>query len=275
MRSWHLAAILAALVTAIAVVAGFLFFSFVDTNADAEGVAERFFEAVADARYDDAYRDTAPAFQQATPVPEFRAALDRVGLAAYRSAQWNDRTTARTRTTLRGTLALADGVQIPATLVLVRLGEAWRIHSLDMRGRGDSADAVHLGVARPPAPGAGEDAALAERTLLSFNDAVQRADFTQFHGSLARQFRQRYDPEEIQQSFQAFIDRDIDIAAIENFEPIFEERTAAQEAAESGRLRLKGRYPTRPSEVLFDLVYLWEEGAWRLIEISVRVQPAE
>ena len=62
----------------------------------------------------------------------------------------------------------------------------------------------------------------------------------------------------------------IDISPIKVTRPQFD---PAPKLNNRGALEVKGRYPTRPSEVLFDLRYVKEGGQWRLITINVRVKP--
>jgi len=84
--------------------------------------------------------------------------------------------------------------------------------------------------------------------------------------------RRKFTPEGLQRVFQRFIDRNVNIAPIRNHQPEFGSETRF---LPPGRLKLKGRFSTRPSEVQFDLSYVWEGGAWRLIALNVQVVPVK
>ncbi len=41
-----------------------------------------------------------------------------------------------------------------------------------------------------------------------------------------------------------------------------------------GTLRLIGHFPTKPQEILFDITFLYERGAWRISTLNVGARPA-
>jgi hypothetical protein len=83
--------------------------------------------------------------------------------------------------------------------------------------------------------------------------------------------REKYNAEQLRGAFQTFVDQNIDLAPIRAVEPVFEPREAR--VGPGGQLALKGHFPTRPSQVQFELAYVMEGGAWRLVSINVRVRP--
>jgi hypothetical protein len=228
--------------------------------------AEAFLTHVGNGRYEEAYRSAAPQFRSNQDLAAFRAVAQRYGLDKYESASWNSREINDGRATLEGAIRTKGGGRVPATVVLVKSDGNWLVYSLRFTEAGVSPGD------RPPT-GALDPAAmkrLALRSLLDFNDAVQRRDFTAFHAGLARPMREKYTPQTFQSAFQPFIDQKIDLAPIRAVEPVFEPAEARVSA--SGELALKGRFPTQPSQVYFDLSYVMEGGEWRLIGINVRVR---
>ncbi len=77
-------------------------------------------------------------------------------------------------------------------------------------------------------------------------------------------------PEKLQEIFQSFIDKEINIAQIAKLEPVFDEPPAINA---DGFLVAKGSYATKPSKVFFELKYVDQDGAWKLIGINVNVKP--
>jgi hypothetical protein len=110
---------------------------------------------------------------------------------------------------------------------------------------------------------------MTKTTLLDFNSAVQSADFTSFHGKICKPWKSQITAEKLKESFQAFIDKDIDIGNISSSTAEF------SPAPEIGRelgyktLKLRGRYPTSPQYTKFELNYIPEGKEWKLSKIVV------
>ena len=113
---------------------------------------------------------------------------------------------------------------------------------------------------------------LALDSLLSFNKAIQARSFEGFYGRIANLWRKETTPEKLLEIFQAFIDQKIDITPITKLEPAFDGSPAIND---DGFLVLKGSYPTKPSKVSFELKYVFEDDAWKLVGINVHVKPPE
>lgn len=246
---------LAALVALILV----LVFSLTSGAVDA---AEAFLSLVGRGQYEEAYRLAAPQFRASQNLASFRSVAQRHGLDKYESASWTSREISGGRATLQGTIRTRDGGRVPASIVLVESDGRWLVFGLSFADAGVASELDHSAMRR-----------LASRSLLDFNEAVQRRDFKAFHATLARPMREKYTPEQLQRAFQVFIDQNLNFAPIRDVEPVFEPREAR--IGSGGELTLKGHFPTRPAEVVFDLSYLMEGGEWRLISINVRVRPVQ
>jgi hypothetical protein len=232
--------------------------------------AEAFLTLVGKGQYEEAYRSAAPQFRSNQDLGTFLATMQRYGLDKYESASWSSREITNGRATLEGTIRTSGGGRVPASVILVKSDGAWLVYGMRFAGAG-------VGTREEAPGGAALDQAamkrLALRSLLDFNEAVRRRDFTSFHAGLARPMREKYTPAQLRDVFKTFVHQKIDIAPIGAVEPEFESPAARPSA--SGELALKGRFPTRPSEVQFDLAYIMEGGEWRLIGINVRVRPPQ
>lgn len=130
---------------------------------------------------------------------------------------------------------------------------------------------VLLHGATPKVPADKELKALVFDSLLAFNQAVQKKDFTQFHKErLSSQFREQFPLEKFAAAFQVFIDKGYDISNIAKSEPVFDAPPAIDS---DGLLVVKGQYPTRPNKVTFKLTYIQESSAWKLMGINVQAIP--
>src|SRR5688572_4145925 len=60
-------------------------------------------------------------------------------------------------------------------------------------------------------PSSDEMQEMVKKTLLDFNDGLQKEDFTDFHGKLSKFWQKQTSPEKLKTSFQGFIDGDADL----------------------------------------------------------------
>jgi hypothetical protein len=104
-------------------------------------------------------------------------------------------------------------------------------------------------------------------SLQAFNTAVRAGDFTSFHAILANVWKTETTPKKLQQVFQEFIEKEIDIGLLKDAEP----QIAMAAVNESGVLTVSGQYPTESSRVQYELEYANELDSWKLRGISVRV----
>ena len=107
--------------------------------------------------------------------------------------------------------------------------------------------------------------------LLSFNRAVQIRDFTSFYETLSEGWKKQTSPQQLQKTFQVFLDRKIDIEGIKNVKPLLGSPPALKD---NGLLVIAGHYPTRPSRVGFELEYATDSDGWKLMGITVNVGKA-
>jgi hypothetical protein len=230
-------------------------------TGDAAKAANKFLDLVGKGKVEQAYKEAAPLFRQQQTLEGFRRAVLRYRIDKYKSASWPTREIKNNRTVLTGVIEMRDGGKLPASVGLMKIGETWRVYGMTFNPDGPAS-----------APKREEIEKLVRRSLLDFNQAVQRKDFSAFHATLSSAMRKKYTPAQIQGVFRIFIAQDIDISGIKSARPRF---GPAPRLNDKGELAVNGRYPTRPSEVLFSLRYAREGGQWRLIGINVRVKPVK
>jgi len=258
MKAWKWILVGGACVVVAVVLFNLLIFA---TTGPAAEAANAFLDHVGNGRIEQAYKEAAPLFRQRQALSAFRVAAQRFGMDKFKSASWSSREISGDRTLLKGTITLRDGSRLPAHIGLVKIGDAWRVFGMTFPSGGVSAGGL---------PPLAETEALVLRSLLGFNAAVRGKDFGPFHAKLSSAMRKKFTAEQIQGVFHRFIAEGIDISPIKGTRPQFD---PAPKLNNLGALEVKGRYPTRPSEVLFDLRYVKEGGQWRLITINVRVKP--
>ena len=114
-----------------------------------------------------------------------------------------------------------------------------------------------------------ESKRLALDSLLAFNKALREKSFDRFYAQIAKLWQDQTTPEKLAEIFQPFLKADADISPIAKVEPVFDLKPAINE---DSFLVLKGAYPTKPSQVLFDLKYVYEEQNWKLVGINLNLK---
>ena len=76
-----------------------------------------------------------------------------------------------------------------------------------------------------------------------------------------------FPPDRLQQAFKEFADKQIDIELIGALKPTYEPEPLVDA---SGRLVVKGWFPTDPMRVAFSLDFIPSDGEWKLISINVK-----
>jgi hypothetical protein len=109
---------------------------------------------------------------------------------------------------------------------------------------------------------------LAKDTLLDFSNAVQKKDFSAFHATVATEFAQEFSPEQMLQAFRTLIDKQSNLAAIQNASVIFQPGPSIDER---GVLNLAGFFPLQPQPVYFRNRYVWQDAQWKLAAIDVQL----
>jgi 2C-methyl-D-erythritol 2,4-cyclodiphosphate synthase len=123
-----------------------------------------------------------------------------------------------------------------------------------------------------PLPSGAELKKLTDQTLLSFNSAVQKADFTDFYKSTAELWQKQTTPDKLKEIFKSFIDRKFDMeGVIKKRVPTFDPAPAMDA---DGFMVVNGAYNVEGDSLTFKLHYLNEGGAWKVVGINVHFQNA-
>jgi len=148
-------------------------------------------------------------------------------------------------------------------LTYTQEGSAWKLMGINVQ-------AIPFVENTGKVPSNRELKTLALDSLLLFNDAIQDKSFDKFYSGISDLWQKEVTPAKLKEIFHGFIDQKIDLAAINKVEPVFDGTPAVND---DGLLVIKGSYPTRPSKVLFELTYVYEDDSWKLAGINVNIKP--
>lgn len=124
----------------------------------------------------------------------------------------------------------------------------------------------------PALPAGAELKKLTDESLLSFNSAVQKADFTDFYKSTAKIWQEQTTPDKLKEIFKKFVDAKFDMGSvIQKRVPTFKPAPAINA---DGFMEVHGAYNVEGDSLTFTLKYNNEGGAWKLVGINLQFQNA-
>ncbi len=110
---------------------------------------------------------------------------------------------------------------------------------------------------------------IVRKTLLDFNAALQKEDFTDFHSTVSKAWQKQTTPGEMKDKFQSFIDGQADISAIDTMKAEFTSPAEITRSTGVKTLETKGKYDTAPIDTTFELKYIAEGKEWKLASLQV------
>ncbi len=110
---------------------------------------------------------------------------------------------------------------------------------------------------------------IVKKTLLEFNDGLQKEDFTDFYDTISKTWQKQTSPTKLKSSFQAFIDGDADLSPIKPMTAKFTKGPETVRSLGMKMLEVNGEYPTSPITTTFELKYIVEKNEWKLAGINV------
>lgn len=248
-----------------------------DTN-DSATLADAFLLMLHERKTADAYRGTTTAHFRAMQTPEdFDKVMDLLGLPlTYRLDVWRDRTLELTnRSRIRGTLIDLGGEDVKFTVDMVREQGAWKVNAFvddDRNGVGPGAWFKQIPL-RPDLN------ILTGESIRQFRESIDAGNMTDFYDYMSDSFTIGITLERLQEAYQPYIDKGIDLTDIEALEPVYLELPAFEdvgigyEAEDSFIVQdvmiIEGYYPLKPLPVPFKFSYVYEHPGWRLFQFKV------
>ncbi len=126
-------------------------------------------------------------------------------------------------------------------------------------------------------PDEDEIKSMTDKSLLDWNKAVQKEDFSKFYKEdCAKVWQQQVTAEKLKDSFKQYTEQKVDIAsAVKDMEATFEPEPSIEKTGDFDVLTVKGYYDTKPSRLSFQLKYIEEEDEWKLVAVNVKVKPED
>ena len=113
-------------------------------------------------------------------------------------------------------------------------------------------------------PDDNEQEILVKTTLMTFNDANLTGNYSVLHGKASKPFREQLPVDKLADVFKEFSDKKVNIESI-----VADEISAVDAKIDDAILSLKGRFKDETRRIRFDLKYIREDNAWKLVGINV------
>ena len=253
------------LVVVLVVIGAIILFVFLLTGGLTRS-ADQFFTLVREGKAKDAYLSGSREFQASASEEDFAAFLKSSTIADYESASWTSRSISGKIGELEGSIKTRAGGIIPIKLKLIKEDGKWKIHAIEKAAAG-----LVTAKTAPTVPADDELKAMTSRSVLLLARAINSKDFSEFYNATAKVWQSQTNPEDLKETFIKYIERNIDLTIIEAYSPEFSDKPAIDE---SGRLILKGYYPTQPSRLSFTIKFIRQESEWKLVGIYVSLEEA-
>lgn len=176
------------------------------------------------------------------------------------------------KTPVKGVLALFIGA-------LFALGGACGGNTVSNTGSGGAATTGSASIPPPPVradaskvemPAEDELQYLTKATMLDFNDAVQKGDFSDFHSKMSQNGQKLHSPEKLKQQFAIFTEKGVDLNGISSAKAEFSQPPGISPGKIMKMLLVQGRYNISPAPVTFELKFIPEGNEWKLYGIDVQ-----
>lgn len=135
--------------------------------------------------------------------------------------------------------------------------------------------ACNFSFGKPEMPSDAETTNLVKGTMSDFAEAVEREDFSAFMNGASKEFKAQFTADQLKDVFKVFINKkDVVVPILRdaaNMEPKFSPAPAMREEKGHHILVANGTFDTEPAVTNFDTEYVYQDGAWKLLKIEVRL----
>jgi hypothetical protein len=117
-----------------------------------------------------------------------------------------------------------------------------------------------------PVPTDDEQEILIKTTLMTFNDANLTGNYTILYDKAAKPFRAQITVQKLVDAFKVYRDKKVNLASIVSADMDSSNKATIDS---DGVLNLKGKFKDDDKRIRFDLKFVNEEGAWKMLGINV------
>jgi hypothetical protein len=131
----------------------------------------------------------------------------------------------------------------------------------------------HTGISAQRLPTVIQTNAMLRQTILDFADAVEAEDFKIFHAKASEDFQATFTPEDLQTSFQSFIDKkELILPALRTIKGKRAQFTKGPLIRTEKKYKIlvaKGSFATTPYWTDYEIEYIWTGREWKLLVVKL------
>lgn len=236
----------------------------VDTPLTQKG--ENFLNLVKENNLDMAYLSTAQEFQDSTTLEGLQYTIDSYDLQNFENIEWQDSRMENNQGVAEGLVSLPDGREVVVQMLFVNREEEWQMMSVRFLNP-NFADEVQ-------GPSQEEFEMLVNTTMELFVSDLQRGNFAQSYAATSQIWQDEISQDQFREAFASFLDTDQDLSFVNTTDPELLTAPSIQQTQNNMVLMtLQGQFDGgAQGNLLFDLKYVQEEGAWKLAGINLGLQ---
>ena len=256
--------------------------------------ADAFFTAVKQKDMATARTYLAEDFKKSTDEKALNQFLAGSSLLNFKESSWANREINNGRGTLEGEINTESGGVVPIKLSFVKENDEWKIYAIQKTAAGLQTDTASTEPPKPeattpaeptkpleatkpaePTPAASADSipdaatqtAMVKQAMSDFLVSVKAKDMTHFRSTLSQLWQDQYSVEKLNEAYKPITDNKADWSVLNSVTP-----SVSAQKNDDGTITLTGTYPTKPSRVDYEQMYIYENGAWKLISFSIEAK---
>jgi len=231
--------------------------------------ASAFFDKVKAHDYKTAYYGyLSDDFKGNVPLDRFKAFIEANRMDRFKEIEWGNRERENGKGKLEGTLVMPDGSTIPIVVEMVKGKESWKIYAISKPAAGlkETGSDGKSSAAKPVVPPKAEVISLARETVAQVAEAIKAKDTAALYRNISDTWKAQISPEKFHEVFSGLMKNGVDLTPLERITPELGKEPSIDE---EGLLNVQVVYPVTPAPIYFDLGYLNENGAWKLLKIRL------
>lgn len=233
--------------------------------------AESFFDDLKSGAVARAYERSSNEFKRSASVDDFRRHVEKYRLSAVETTSWSNRAVRGfgdgSLGELDGSAIDDDGAVRPLAMTFVKEGGVWRIQNLSIKPAG----VVSFGQTRD-IPEERELINMTHDVVVVFSRSLKARSLEAFHAAISERWRRDQTVEQLEAAFKPFLDAELDLTPVEALTPVFDNEPAI---GTNGWLIVTGYYDVGAERLLFEQSFVPEGFGWKLVGLSVNVQPKQ
>ncbi|MBS1902999.1 MAG: hypothetical protein JSS75_04785 [Bacteroidetes bacterium] len=235
-------------------------------NDPMEVTSSQFLTTIHDGKLDDAYTITSPTLQKVTNKDQFKAFIQTLGLADYRSLRWYGHMQMDSSGYVEGAITRKDSVVVPVKLHLSQVNGEWKVNGMErLPGFGL---AGNISQQFPP------DAVvrgLVAQWLTLLDRSIKAKDFSEFYSKMSPTGQRLSSTDNLMKGFSKFIENSINISAALSSKAIVTPYISSDLPNQPRILLVECTFQTSPQLLHVTMKFSSESGAWQLLSMNASI----